>query len=650
MSWIEKLYQTYNNCMNESKNVDDDEKHLLPICHTTQNAQIKVYIDGYGNLCRAETVSRDKASTIIPCTEKSSSRSGNQPVNHPLFDKLQYLAGDFVKHDGEVTSGFSNDPTEPHTNYMKMLSEWCASSYKHPKVESVLNYLKKGNLIQDLVACKILFLDDNKKLSNQWNGEEKEKPEIFRLLPGGFDSKGNRKPWQSDAFVVFAVEIPGDLQSNLYTDISVRKSWADYYSSMKSKKDICFVDGKRSFIADQHSAKIRNSGDKAKLISSNDSSGFTYRGRFTSDPEACTIGFDVSQKAHNALRWLIARQGFRDGDVAIVAWAVSGVDIPDPWLNTADLFGGSVETLEPDSIVYTAQQIGTALSTMIAGYSAKLGPTDDVVVMGLDSATPGRMAITYYRELTGSDFLARVKLWHEQCAWVQKRSKGNQKRFVGAPSPRDIVVAAYGIKVDDKLKKTAIKRLLPCIIDGVPIPCDLVESAVRRGCNRLGHKQEKKNGKLFEEEWEETLGVACSIYRYNHKERGYSMALERDRKTRDYLYGRLLAVADCLEGFALSDAEKGRPTNAARLMQRFADHPCSTWRTIELALVPSRARLGGKIKKYDEEQKEIMSLFEADDFVKDTSLTGEFLLGYHTQQTELMKSSKKQEKSINEEE
>jgi len=122
------------------------------------------------------------------------------------------------------------------------------------------------------------------------------------------------------------------------------------------------------------------------------------------------------------------------------------------------------------------------------------------------------------------------------------------------------------------------------------------------------------------------------------------------RKTRDYLYGRLLAVADCLEGFALSDAEKGRPTNAARLMQRFADHPCSTWRTIELALAPHRARLGGKTKKYDEEQKEIMSLFEADDFVKDTSLTGEFLLGYHTQHTELMKSSKKQEKSINEEE
>jgi hypothetical protein len=31
------------------------------------------------------------------------------------------------------------------------------------------------------------------------------------------------------------------------------------------------------------------------------------------------------------------------------------------------------------------------------------------VVMALDSATPGRMAITYYRELQASEFLERIK-------------------------------------------------------------------------------------------------------------------------------------------------------------------------------------------------------------------------------------------------
>jgi CRISPR-associated protein Csd1 len=99
-------------------------------------------------------------------------------------------------------------------------------------------------------------------------------------------------------------------------------------------------------------------------------------------------------------------------------------------------------------------------------------------------------------------------------------------------------------------------------------------------------------------------------------------------------------VADCIEGFALSSAEKGRPTNAARYMQRFAARPYSTWRNIELSLAPSKARLGAKSKKYDDAIIEIMDFFNADEFIRDEPLEGEFLLGYHTQRSELMKSSK----------
>jgi len=40
-------------------------------------------------------------------------------------------------------------------------------------------------------------------------------------------------------------------------------------------------------------------------------------------------------------------------------------------------------------------------------------------------------------------------------------------------------------------------------------------------------------------EWEKALTIACALYRkYNQKEK-YDMTLELDRKTRDYLYGRL---------------------------------------------------------------------------------------------------------------
>ena len=37
------------------------------------------------------------------------------------------------------------------------------------------------------------------------------------------------------------------------------------------------------------------------LVSSNDNDGFTYKGRFLDGGEACSIGYEASQKAHNAI-------------------------------------------------------------------------------------------------------------------------------------------------------------------------------------------------------------------------------------------------------------------------------------------------------------------------------------------------------------
>ncbi|MDD3655077.1 MAG: type I-C CRISPR-associated protein Cas8c/Csd1, partial [Desulfotomaculaceae bacterium] len=272
------------------------------------------------------------------------------------------------------------------------------------------------------------------------------------------------------------------------------------------------------------------------------------------------------------------------------------------------------------------------------GYHANLGDTSKVVVMGLDSATPGRLAISFYRELTGSDFLDRVNNWHETCSWIhdyrfvelpaKKRGAKNRKhvRFVGAPAPSDIAEAAYGSRVDDKLRKTTVERILPCIIDGQKFPRDLVESAVQRASNRIG---------MENWEWNKTLSIACALYRKYHDREDYNMALDKNRKTRDYLYGRLLALADSLEQWALQKAGESRQTTAARMMQRFADHPYSTWRTIELALGPYKARLGGKSAKRQNMISEVTSMFALEDYINDKKLSGEFLLGYHCQREAL---------------
>ena len=113
------------------------------------------------------------------------------------------------------------------------------------------------------------------------------------------------------------------------------------------------------------------------------------------------------------------------------------------------------------------------------------------------------------------------------------------------------------------------------------------------------------------------------------------MTLEEDRTTRDYLYGRLLAIAERIEETALRIGSEERPTTAARLMQRFADRPFSTWRNIELGLQPYMQRLqanrAGFLVNRKKELDAVQALFSPDHFTSDKSLSGEFLLGYHCQ-------------------
>ena len=117
------------------------------------------------------------------------------------------------------------------------------------------------------------------------------------------------------------------------------------------------------------------------------------------------------------------------------------------------------------------------------------------------------------------------------------------------------------------------------------------------------------------------------------------MTLEIDNTSRDYLFGRLLAIAEHMESRALFLAGEKRDTNAGRHMHRFADRPFATWQTIELALQPYRSQLRSKrpsvLRNLDKEIDEVMSLFDSEDFKSNAKLTSEFLLAFHCQRRAL---------------
>lgn len=609
MSWLAKLYETYE--AGVALDLPEEEK-LMPISHTLQNAHIKIVIDGDGNFLRASVL--EKAKVVLPATEKSAGRSSGE-APHPLADKLQYVAKDYPDFGGRKKPYFAS--------YEEQLSRWCASPCAHDKAVAVCNYIKKGSVIADLIESHVLHVGDDGQLLAYWpsnTDSDNPTPLIFKVLPPLPKEKRIEKDKpeveQGDALVCWQVERPGELQAETWTDTTLQESWIQFQSSEGGESGLCFVTGKEQVLATNHPAKLRHTGDKAKILSANDSSGFTFRGRFTEGDgsQVAGVGYEVTQKAHNALRWLIDRQGFRNSDQVYVAWAVSGKPIPNPLQSTFGLleqplvFQEVFEEDTPGTIDHTADlgaSFAQKFNYYLRGYRAKLEPNEQIVIMGLDSATPGRMAIIYYRALLASEFLGRLESWHLQFAWPQRhsieiesdgKSKKSQKKTiwpVSSPVPRIISEAAYGdvLKSNETLKKNLFERIMPAIVDGQSFPRDIMLSAVRNASNRNSCEPW---------EWERNLGVACALYRGfyqrqpEQQRREYSMSLEVTRSTRDYLYGRLLAIAERIEEVALSVGGESRPTTAARLMQRFADRPYSTWRNIYLALQPYMQRLQGK--------------------------------------------------------
>lgn len=635
MSWMQQLYETYEACAKNSEFLSGEDT-LLPIYHTLQQAHIEVTLNENAEFVGAKVIKKEE--TILPATEESAGRTNNNEP-HALADKIQYCGGDYMDFGGIKKPYFDK--------YINQLEAWCNSKYSHPKISIIYRYLKKKNLVGDLVSKSVLHTNDHGKLIDDWDSDSNgpDMPAIFKQLQ---KDQVTKKYDQGNALIRWRVQIPGDNEDATWQDRTIFDAWCNYCLSKDRQKGMCHISGENVSLAVIHPRRIRNPSDGAKIVSVPvDSTFYTYKGRFIDESESCQIGAEVSQKAHNALRWLISRQGFKNGsDQVIVSWAASGKEIPKPTDNSLDFLGDELTEIENKVAYNPGQAFSLRLNKKIAGYSQLLGSTERIMTMGLDSATSGRISIAFYRELTGSDFLKRIENWHLEFSWLLyifiKRDDPKIPAWRAcAPAPRDIVETAFGKDVDEKLKKTTIERLLSCIVDGKPLPRDLLKSSINQtgaGIRRVNNRESVEY-----REWQKSLGITCALikgYYARHPDktqrRKYEMSLERERTSRDYLYGRLLAVAEQIESYALYKANEKRITNAERLMLRFSSKPCSTWKVIEESLRPYKDRLrvskeAGLLHYWEEEIEQTCSLFDASDFIKDEPLRGEYLLGYHCQ-------------------
>lgn len=603
---------------------------LVPISHTTQKVNIEVALTGRGDFVRARVLRPDEMNTIIPCTEKSSARtSGLAP--HPLFDKLQYIAGDYVQYGGgKKKFGYEE--------YMKRLQDWCSSPYAHPYVQAVYTYLQKKCLIHDLSEYKILPLNQDGSLMKNWKGGKENAPAIFQNM--------DKDKTAFDSFVRFSVN-----EVRLCDDPDVWKSFQDYMEEELQKEDYCYAEGKKTKISELSPYKVRNAGDRAKLISSNDTTNFTFRGRFLTAGEAMAIGYEATQKAHSALRWLISRQGTPYGEEIILTWGMGNEPLPSSQSDTLDMVKQGWDEFGFDrndaaAVTKTEESFAKAFNKVIQGYKERIPANASISVIALDAAVPGRLAIRYYRELQGSRFLERIEDWHRKFRWkleyrkaeLKPGEKPEQVSFIGAPAPLAIIEAAYGEKADDKLKKQAIERILPCIIDGKNIPVDIMKSAVYRA-----------TASVSLEFWEanKVRSIACALVcgYYARKGESITMGLDKNCSDRSYVFGRILACAEQVErhGQRLSGADANmRVTNAERLMVAFTKRPKHTTDLLHTKLRPYLDRIRTKSNYDSSAYLTMLSLLDrlGPEAFTDEPLSEKYLLGYASQKLAFMEKNK----------
>jgi len=616
MSWMRALYDTYDNLELQEK------EGLLKIAHSTQKAHLEVQLSKEGKIINVSFLPVKDSDTVIP---------GAAP--HPLFDKIKYLAGDYELYTGE-----SNE--EHHQKYMENLKKWCDSGYGDYKIEVLYKYLQENRLIHDLIERGIFSLDEKQHLTKKWeNASEK-------LTVGD----------QKDAFIRFQVDAV-----NLWEDTKLQENYIHYYLSNGGEIGFCQVTGREERLCVNHPSKIRNSGDKAKMISSNDKTNFTYRGRFHDVGEAYTISYEASQKVHNALKWLIERQGVKVGDKEFVLWGVKSENVPSILESTEgvasayeeeeDIFAAFYGE-EEDKTVSIQEDVAERFNRAIRGYHGNVRADSHFVLLGVDAATTGRLSVIFSREYFGADgneLIERIEQWHRDCAWnVSSYNKKLQKRvyFTGAPSPYEIALCTYGreqgnsIKGTDKVIANAVERILPCIVDGKKVPIDIMREVV----HRAQHPQNYKSKTL----WQQVLSVACALTRKHLIEKGEECLVMKSPESLDAKCGRMLAIADAIEAWVLREEKIDRNTTAMRYYAKFCENPCDTWVIIQRNLKPYEMKLRGRARNLQTLLGEISATISEEEFQQKRNLDGTFCLGFDSQRYEIIEEAKRIKKENDE--
>lgn len=566
----------------------DGHEPLAPIGHILTSANIEITLNAQGKFLAARKVDKKEPKILIPVTEESDGRTSTGFTAHPLCDRLMYIAPD---------DKAPQKLQEAHEQYLHWLHDWEESKYSHPFLRAVRTYVESGTVIDDLKGCY---------LCKDGSDYEKKKKSIIR--------------WRINAC--------GEEEPACWKNKKLMALFRDYYldrmnKASERKHALCMVSGEIDVFVKKHPQSIIPKNGKAKLISCNDPNGFVWRGRFTDKWQASTVGYIASQKAHNALRWLASEQGVREfsGKRIFLCWNPAGKTLPRPMRRMRDADAAPLR--KPSD--YQEQLKSTLLSFR---KDHQLQDTDCAVLVSFDAATTGRLAVTYYNEITLKTFLERIHDWDAHCCWLA----GNYG--IQAPNLLQLVDCAFGtrrnnfLETDDRIQRQHLQRLLNCKMNGGIFPLDILKALTQRASSPLAYDVLN---------WRKIVHAACAVlqkYRYDTKQGGNEMAWELDTNNRSFQYGRLLAVMERAEMDYYTKTNENRQTNAIKFMSEFRRRPFTVFERVNRQL--ERAYLdridAWQVRRYKQLVGEIINILRGfPENELNRQLEDLYLMGYELQ-------------------
>ena len=403
LSWTDELIRIYDCCiLNEDKS-----NRPVPIYHVKENAQITISITKDGEITPigrfAEIVEDEDAATIIPVTKNSIAKSGDDTAR-PFVEELQFVAKDYPEYSVENTKKFNS--------YIEELRKWHESAFTNFAVDAVYKYFSTRSLIHDLIEYGFLKVEEN-------DGKIKLLPEKINKVP----LQKCKVRFRVDGKPTWKISGDGD-------DFNLQKNYSDYYNSVSNENNLCYASGQHGQLTYKHPYVMST----AKLFSYKEEGTLKYLGRFTNSEEASAMSYDVSQKIHNALSWLLDKQGVRiyakGINLSILIWETDFNSLPNPLLACED---GKCDDISEDctdvaddssdekSDIETGKIYKRLTISSLFGvrneYTVDSDKQSKTSILMLDcpaESYKGRLSVVMYEELPTSEYLDNIINWHKQ--------------------------------------------------------------------------------------------------------------------------------------------------------------------------------------------------------------------------------------------